>query len=331
MANLIILSWNIKDLNEAQVNDPEFIALVVKVIEEEKADLVSILETKSDKGKDLCAKVTAKLGKHWASAYSGKSAPFSNKPENYVFFWNTKLVSQGSKAKFKFPDAQTPQIGFPNRHNNGAKKSPSRFPYLGEFKVANTTFTCVVFHTTFASVDIAEANQNLARIDEVCKDTNVIIMGDFNDDPAPGKSRTYRGKSSFQDLTTGLKFSYHISAKTSLCQAYLPSWTSTVDCRASVYDNFFIKTSGDFTSKKAEVVDLVHALKHGNYLSKHGKNLFNSWARRENKLKAKKKANWTLIPEFQPTDQIATLEDAHEVHWVAISDHLPIRLTLTVK
>jgi len=329
MAQLIILSWNIKDLNEAQVNDPEFIALVVKVIQQEGAQLVSLLETKSDKGKDLCAKLTAKLGNSWRSAYSGKSAPYSNKPENYVFLWDSAVVAAGAASKFKFPDAQLPPIGFPNRHGNTAKKRPSRFPYIGEFKVSNTTFTCVTFHTTFTAVDIAEANQQLAQINEVKNEPNVIIMGDFNDNPA--KPRTYRGKTSFEDLLNVCKFRACITDKTSLCQAYLPSWTTTAHCRASVYDNFFVKTAGDFSLLSAQVIDLVDALMHGKYLSQHGRRLFNSWAKRENSIKSKKKNGWTMIPEFQAGETIATIEDAHEVHWVAVSDHLPIRLEMTVK
>ncbi|GJJ04329.1 hypothetical protein RugamoR64_48670 [Duganella rhizosphaerae] len=329
MAVVNILSWNIKDLNEAQILDVNFIALVAKVIQVQNAHLVSILETKSDKGLDLRTKLCAKLGKNWDSIHSDKSALHSNKPENYVFLWDTTVVKKGSAAKFKFPDAQNPRVGFPNMHTS--KKSPSRFPFMGEFKVANTTFTCVVFHTTFTAVHIVEANQNLAQINEVKTDTNVIIMGDFNDHPTLGKSRSYKGKSSFLDLTTTLNFKSHINAKTSLCQAYLPSWTSTADCRASEYDNFFLKSAGDFSNPTATVVDLVSDLQHPNYLSQLGKALFNSWAKRENVTKAKTKPGWTAIKEYGKLEKIATLEDAHEVHWVAVSDHLPIHLKLTVK
>jgi endonuclease/exonuclease/phosphatase family metal-dependent hydrolase len=326
MPDIAILSWNIKDLNESQINDANFIALMVKVIQQQKANLVSILETKSDKGKDLGNKLKGKLGAKWDAHSSTKSAPNSNKPENYVFLWDGASVT--STNQFKFPDGQNPAIGFPNQHNNSKKKSPSRFPYVGKFKAGKTTFTCVSFHTTFASCDIAEANQNLAKINEVINDADVIVMGDFNDDPS--NSRKYRGVLTFEPLIKTIGCNYYINVKTSLCQAFDPTWKKSTDCRASIYDNFFVKTAGNLTVKKAEVVDLVDALQDPNWLSAYGKDLFNSWAARENKTKAKRK-NWTPIPLFKPAEKIATLEDAHEVHWVAVSDHLPIRMEVTVK
>lgn len=325
MPDISILSWNIRDLNEDQVKDPNFISLMVKVIQNQKVHLVSILETKSNQGKHLGPKLKAQLKGSWDFHASKRSARHSNKPENYVYLWDGKNVK--SKDAFAFPvtskyipaslNVATP-IGYPNRHDNPRKKSPSRFPYIGKFRASNTDFTCVAFHTTFASVDIAESNQNLAYIDDVNTDANVIVMGDLNDDPS--NCRSYRKVPGFKPLRdAGLD--PHITAKTSLCQAYDPSWKKPVDCRANVYDNFFVK---NLTVKSAVVVDLVEALQHPNWLNVHGKAVFNSWATRQN---AKKKSN---IPLFKPGEEIKTLEDAHEVHWVAVSDHLPIQLTITV-
>ncbi|MGL1903149.1 MAG: hypothetical protein OCC49_13495 [Fibrobacterales bacterium] len=324
--DVAILSWNIKDVNKDMINDASFIAMVVKVIKNQNVHCVSILETKGNQGLNFGSKLKASLGGSWDAQESEKSAKHSNKPENYLFLWDDVTVKAPGKI-FKFPITSkyipwnigvATKIGYPNRHDTTKKQKPSRFPFIGKFRANTTDFTCVVFHTTFASVHIAESNQNLGYIDEVNDDAHVIVMGDFNDDP--NNSRSYKTIPGFKPLEdAGL--TSHITAKTSLKQAFIPTWANTLDCRANVYDNAFVK---GLTVKSAVVVDLVDALQHPNWLSVEGRTLFNSWATRQN---TKKGASNVL---FTAGENIANLEDAHETHWVAVSDHLPIKITMEV-
>ncbi|MDB4875577.1 MAG: endonuclease [Gemmatimonadetes bacterium] len=333
--NFNVLSWNIRDLGADQVADDDFIELVAKIIRQENIDLVSILETKSDKGAELGKRITKKLGAGWDKHSSVPSAPTSNKPENYVFMWKTAKITNATGFKFADNiDAATGKtVGFPRQHTG---RRPSRYPYLGEFTVGGRQITFVSFHATFTSVDIAESNQKLAAITEVRNKANVVVMGDFNDHPI--NSRTYRGARSFQPLV-GLGFAHKIATATSLSQAFDPTWTTTVECRSSVYDNFFVKSAaGQISAAVGSVVDGIAALR-GGYLESTGRLVFNNWAKRANayeltparvRYRALRHRVWAPVPLFGPTERIATIEDAHEVHWVCLSDHLPVKLATTV-
>lgn len=337
---VVAISWNIRDLGADMVNDNDLIDFIATVLRNGGANFASILETKSNKGDDLGKKLKAKLGGTWDHHSSPPSAPKSNKPENYVFLWDGAAVTAG--AGFKFPndiDAATGKtIGFPRQHTGG--KRPSRYPYLGTFTMGGKAVTVVSFHATFTAVDIAECNQKLGAIGEV-RDRNVIVMGDFNDHPV--NSKTYRGKKSFEPLTA-LNFSHHINTKTSLKHFFELSWLATTDCRSSLYDNFWVKTGGDVAVTSAEIIDciddlMVDAIVTTKPLSTKGKKVFNNWAARTNAFEKtaareshwrRKGKAWVDIVPFAPSDKISTIEDAHEVYFVCVSDHLPIKLTFTV-
>lgn len=326
---LNILSWNIRDVGQDQVDDTDFIKLVAKVVHEEQCNFVSILETKGDLGNELGKRVAKKLGAGWAWHSSAKSAPWSNKPENYVFIWKRTVL--GLVQSF-FPDDKKggayQNLAFPHKHNNAKNKSPSRFPFVVKFSVdpngAKIPLTVVSFHTCFTNAWICEANQNLAEIPEVSADANVLVMGDFNDHPDYG--RTYKGVKSFHKLTNTLGFSVEVADETSVAADYQGGW-STTDTLSSKYDNCFVKLGGGHVSQTGRVVDLMDALTTGKYLESLGKKVFNNYVTRKNVEYAKK--GKILIDPFGAGDSIADPEDAHEVYREAISDHLPISLKLT--
>lgn len=339
-----ILSWNIQDLGADQVKDANFINFMKLVIEQEKSDFVSILETKGDQGKNLGSALVAKLGAtKWSSDSSPKSPPNGNKPENYLFLWKKALFS---KIKSFIPDNNAgvayQKLKFPHFHNNLKNKSPSRFPYVGHFTYdpggKNVPLSFVAFHTCFTKAWIPEANINLAKIPDVKDDTtypNMVVMGDFNDHPSFNNS--YKGKKSFASLEAPTKrnCAHRVNDKTSLASDFVSGWTSSTDTRSQKYDNFFVRLAGTHSFKSANVVDLVDRIQQGKKanniaLEAPAKKVFNAWVGRKiTEYAAKGKVFG--IDLFGATDHIADVEDAHEVYFNAISDHLPIALELDLK
>lgn len=340
MAKLRIICWNIQDLGTSQVNDDSFLNMIVAVIHESAVDLACIIETKADEGTRLAgllkSKLDTKSGRTWAFHSSTKSGPQSNKPENYVFLWDTAVVTNA--AGWKFPD-QPPAEGFPNKHVK------CRFPYLGKLTVNGKTITVIAFHTCFERVDIVECNQNLETIAE-CLDANVILMGDFNDKAENGLPPK-RGRRSFDNLrklgaTAPEHYACALDEKTSLqTKKNAAGWTTTLDPRESFYDHFFWRsTGGELTNPAGSTVDLLASLQKGNYLHDLGKAVFNNWAKRKNaeqatpvaikQRKRKKRPPWVDIVMFLATDDVTTVQVAHQIYFDSISDHIPIRLVIDV-
>lgn len=309
------------------VNDDDFVVFVAKVIAHTNVHFACIIETKSNKGDDFGKRLAKKLGSTWRHHSSTPSAPTGTKPENYVFLWETGTVT--AAGSFKFPDNDHPKtklkLGFPRQHGS---RRPSRFPYQGKFTIGGKAVLIVAFHTCFTGVDIAEANQNLAYITEVINESNVIVLGDFNDHPTAG--RTYRGDRGFEPLEA-IDFKHTLAEPTSLKHIYEASWASTADCRSSAYDNFWVKGKGDLDSPAAEVVDVIDLVTHPKTLHDDIKKVFNNWAKRTNAYKATSRKPWTDIVPYAANETITTLEDTHEAYFVAVSDHLPIKLKVKVK
>jgi endonuclease/exonuclease/phosphatase family metal-dependent hydrolase len=339
-----ILSWNIQDLGADQIADADFINFMKLVVSQESADFVSILETKSNLGATLGTTLANKLGAaSWASDSSPKSPPHGNKPENYVFVWKKAVFT---KVNAFIPDdtfgGGYATLKFPHLHNNPKKKSPSRFPYVGHFTVkvgaSSVPLSFVAFHTCFVQAWIPEANRNLAKIPDVkdgVTNPNMVVMGDFNDHPSFGN--TFKGKGSFQSLEANgkRKCTHRVNDKTSLASDFLSGWAASTDPRSKEYDNFFVRLANKHTFKKAAVVDLIDRIQKGKKTNKialegPAKKLFNAWVGRKTAEYAAK-GKVFAIQAFGAGDNIADVEDAHEVYFNAISDHLPITLELELK
>lgn len=341
MPNTVVLEWNIKDLNPEQIGDKHMIKMICQVIHSEGATMVVILETKTDKGDLLGQRLVARLnalpgGVVWNHHASPKSARYSNKPENYVFVFQTGIWGANhTTGAFPVlpPDPISGKLrGFPHQHGNLRKHSPSRYPYIAKFTTTpvlnSRALTFVAYHAPF-DVTTPECCLNLNLIPDVLADANVIVTGDFNEEPH--HQRTYIHRLSYDDgLCHGgafvRKIDYATDADlTTLKEGYVAGYT-TLQARASLYDNFFLKAGGqiDTVTSTASVVDNLNNLTFGNYLHKYGRKVYNNAAGRR---VAKGKA---AGPVFGAADNIQDAEDAHEVHWNAVSDHLPIRLMLHV-
>ena len=329
MADLRIICWNIQDLGIAQMADLNFEKILVEVIHKNQAHVVCILETKGCQGvvlKDaLKTGLSSKTGKTWAGEHSVRSGPKSNKPEEYVFVWDTTVVTGNS---FHIPDhAQDPAYpksgyGFINTHLK------SRYPYVGKFTVNARSITIVAFHTCFETKHIVNSNQNLAQIKAVIDDPNVIIMGDFNDSATGGKAGKGKKKSFDYLYEMGPEAACHyvcaLDVETSLKSpknADSGSWGTTADVRASKYDHFFWRSvTGQLSAPTATVIDVIADLRDGQYLHDLGKAAFNKWTSLPN----------SKGTAFGPGAKITSVQEAHLVYASAISDHLPVFMQITV-
>jgi endonuclease/exonuclease/phosphatase family metal-dependent hydrolase len=346
---LRILCWNIQDLGTDQVDDASFVAMMVDVIHNAGVDVACILETKADEGTRLGGLLKTGLdtatARTWSSHSSPKSGPSSNKPENYIFLWDTAVVT--AATGWKFP-ATPPAAGFTRKHIK------DRFPYFGEVTVNGKSITLLALHTTFAGTEIVECNQNLATIPEVATGVgakaNVILMGDFNDKAAgAGRRKHRRGRYSFDDLyaitKTATAAENYVCAHDDLTSLKTKTgaagWAATTDARASYYDHFFWRsTGGQLSNAVGTTIDLLVDLQVGHYLHARGKAVFNNWAARKNaeaatpaaikQRKVKKRPVWVDIAPFGPADDVTTVQLAHKVYFDSISDHLPVRLVIDV-
>jgi len=343
MPNLRIICWNIQDVGKDQVDDPDFVSMMVELIHHHGADLVCILEAKADAGLHLGDRVQAGLDvktlKTWRSHSSTKSGPKSSKPEHYIFLWETGVVTNATN--FRFPTMPA-KVGFINTHIK------SRFPYMGDFTVNGKTITVIGFHTCFTNVDIVESNQNLAQIPEIRGTANVILMGDFNDKAAaPGERKHRRGRASFTDLytlsaTAAHCYSCPIDVPTSLKEkTSVGGAMTTAAVRLSEYDHFFWRSTGaQLSAPVATVVDVIDDLMSAHYLHDIGKTVYNNWADRKNVEESKpamikrrhreKKEPWVDLVPFGAAHAVTTVAEAHKIYRDGISDHLPIRMVIVV-
>lgn len=350
MPQLRILCWNIQDLGTDQVDDADFVALMADVIHNADVDLACILETKANEGARLAGLLKAGLdpltGKVWSHHSSPQSGPSSNKPENYIFLWDSAVVT--AAGGWQFP-ATPPAAGFTRKHIK------DRFPYFGEITFNGRAITLLALHTTFASTEVVECNQNLATIPEVATGAgtraNVILMGDFNDNAAagPGRRKHRRGQYSFEPIyditTTATAAENYVCALDELTslktKVGAAGALTTVAARASYYDHFFWRsTGGQLTNAVGTTLDVLVDLQVGNHLHARGKAVYNNWAARKNAENAKpsvikqrsvkKRAAWVDLVPFGPADNVNTVQLAHQVYSDGISDHLPVRLVIDV-
>lgn len=277
--------------------------LVVQTAFLAEVDFVAIMEVQSNVGLDVGEAVAGRI----SNFYYHESNQFVKHSEQYLAVWDTtKMASTDVFLEF-------PGLEFPN----AAYRPPLMF-MMNIAQLANN-IPIVIFHAPAPSdPNVVAGCANLAQIHEIATGNSGLLMGDFNISPSDPVSNP-RAYNAFGPLLNLGYSQATVNVKTSLVQSVPPNATFQ-DCLSSEYDNFFIKinAAGTHVTWVADVFDLLSPCVIGDpeFFGNYDL-LFRSWV------------GYRDTGVNQMCAPINSIAEAHDAYRRTVSDHLPVKLTLS--
>ena len=347
MATITLLHWNIYQFSNNKLNNANGAALInyiAEVVFQSGANIISLLELKNGAVNNIVAQLIPAInlargeGPPLANRWQSISINSRKNNEAYVVLYQTGgnftplTPAAGGGAHINgLTNQSLSPAGVPGgvlRFNSSITASGGRQPYYVAFRTTDTNrnFSIVAYHTMFGRVGnvtiVGVRNVGLLAQSRAILDAGVVVnmhaslvCGDFNidfDPLAPG---------AYNNLLNSVPSSQSTNARTSLVNFTPPGgYPTSPEYRANAYDNIFkYNRAAQPPAGGGRVVDLINestrpptgsgfmapeagAFVPGPILDGH------------------------LIQHIPPRD----FEDAWHIVRHAISDHLPVWVTVTV-
>ena len=344
MANITLLHWNIEQFSNNKLNNLNGQALIdyiAALVAHSGANIVSLIEVKNSAVNNILAQLIPAInlakgqGPPLANRWSSISINSQKNNECYVI-----LFQNGNNFNWLLPvgaGGPPPLNGLSNqaliggvpggnlRFNSSLTQSGGRRPYYVTFRTADTNnnFTIVTYHTMFGFwKGVGVRNVGLLGQSQAVDDAGVTLnmqasftAGDFNIDFNAAAFGDY------QNLVN-IPSSYSVNEKTTLVNNTPPNgYPTSVQYRLNAYDNIFrFRTAGAPPVNVGFVQDLID---DSTTIMGGGSGLF---AAEAGAFVRGPIPMGHLIQNIPPDD----FEDSWHIVRHAISNHLPVYVTMTV-
>lgn len=291
MADLTIISWNIKQLGITKSKNAYFQRVFKHIAN--RADIVLVMEVQPATAATVTSNILKALNTPVANTWRVSVSPrntirTSKKGDAYAAFYKTAKVAGVRIAQFPPECHYNPANGgsFP-----GSIFDNERNPYNFYFDIVqnNETLDTYIYHAPEPSkqADVVKYVGKLSDIQDVSANRNLVIAGDFNTD------KVHRAEA-FKELIDDLDFTMEIDIETTTTSC-LPTFKQLE--YANPYDNILVKNVTPSDPGRLNVITTI----------------FNDTAN---------------LRTSYPDGVIANIGDALWVYKHSVSDHMPIECDL---
>lgn len=344
MANITLLHWNIYQFSNNKLNiptnGPALINYIAAVVANSGANIVSLLELKNSAVNNIVAQLIPAInlangvGPPTPNRWSSISLNSQKNNEAYVVLWqsghnfNWLLPAAGGAVPVNGLTNQTLLGGITPggslRFNSSLTQSGGRKPFYVAFRTTDTNhnFTVVAYHTMFGLWSgVGVRNVGLLAQSQAILDGGVTVnmeasltSGDFNVDFDPLVPGDYHN-------LLNVPSSQSTNERTSLVNfTPIGGYPTSVQYRKNAYDNIFkFNRAGVPAAGGGTVVDLIDdstTMGIGSGVLANEAGAFAAAGIPEGH----------LIQNIPPQD----FEDAWHIVRHAISDHLPVHVTVAI-
>jgi hypothetical protein len=280
LANITLLHWNIQQFSNNKLNDlngPALINYIAEVVSQTNANIISLLELKNSAVAAIVAQLVPAINlangvgppnpNQWRSIHINSQK--NNEAYVVLYQLNNNFDALTPAAGGVLPinglTNQALVAGIPGgqlRFNSSLTTSGGRRPYYVTFRTTDTNhnFSIIAYHTMFGfHSGVGVRNIGLLAQSRAIDDGGLTVnmeasltCGDFNVDFAPTAP-------DYQNLLTNVPSSYSTLEKTSLVLTTPPGgWPTSMQYRANAYDNIFKFNRGGLPAAGGGVVtDLI--------------------------------------------------------------------------